>query len=84
TKGLMVDGDVACITSYNFNHRSQYFDTELALTIEHPGFSHTFAGHLTDLMAASRPREPLSSQTTLSNKRVRQFKLIVKIIPKHF
>jgi len=84
TKGLVVDGDVACITSYNFNHRSQYFDTELALTIENQTFSHTFAGHLTDLMAESRPREPLSSQTTLSDKRVRQFKLIVKIIPKHF
>lgn len=87
TKGIVIDGKVACVTSYNFNHRSQYFDTELALIVQDEAFAQSLMALFEEYFETSRPLAPLTSlkvsETAISMKRLRQFRWLVRVIPRH-
>lgn len=86
-KGVIVDGKLACITSYNFNHRSQYFDTELALLVEDQTFARALQAEFEKYFQGSAPYTPINrlndNPPTLTEKRLRQFRWLARLIPRH-
>ena len=87
-KGLVVDQKIACVTSYNFNRRSEFFDTELALTINDEAFAAALSEQFATYFARSSrlpvtPRRNLGTGTEYQPEEIRQLRWLARLIPNH-
>ena len=87
-KGFIVDDTHASVTSFNFNHRSHYFDTELALLISDRNLVQNIREVLEDNLTPSEPiadRQHIIPPKTnaLSKQELRKLRFLTSLIPKH-
>ena len=87
-KGLIIDEGTACITSYNFNRRSEFFDTELALIIRDKQFTSALADQFSIYFEQSKPlpilpRREVGIGSEYTTDDIRQLRWLARLIPNH-
>lgn len=87
-KGLIIDQRIACVTSYNFNRRSEFRDTELALIIRDKKFTNALADQFSAYFEQSKPlpalpRREIGIGSKYTTDDIRQLRWLARLIPNH-